>query len=221
MIHETADQGVGHQACCGDAAVDDLWFYRFLHQDLAAPARLLATNVAVHEELGRDDVQTFADVFCDAHYLPGALGCRAQGAFGLMVMFHAHQVLGQRLALGLAAWLISRCGNWRQVLHRFELSLRAGLVGGQGFFEQLALLGVHGLGAGGKLSGLQAGQLEGDALERGGLELELSLAPGDELVARGDDFVLLGNVLTLLTDARQHLLRQCGQFRRTEVTQSA
>ena len=138
-----------------------------------------------------------------------------------MVVFHAHQVLWQGLALGLAAWFNCGCGNFGQVLQRIQLGLQAGLVGGQGLFEQLALLGVHGFGAGGELPRLQAGQLEGDALERGGLELELSLAPGDELVARGDDLVLLGNVLALLTDARQHLLRQCGQFRRTEVTQSA
>ena len=161
MIHKAADQGVSDQACRGDAGVDDLWLDGFLHQDLAALASPLASNVAVHEELGGDDVQAFADVFTDALHRLGAIKRRAQGALGLVVVFHAHQVFGQRLALRLAACIPnipSGCAAGAGLsLQRIQLSLQAGLVGGHSLFEQLTLLGVHGLGARSKLPCLQTG----------------------------------------------------------------
>ena len=153
--------------------------------------------MAVHEELGRDDVQAFADVFADAHHLLCAIGCGAQGALGLMVVIDAHQLFGQGLALGLAAWLNRRCGNLGQVLQRIELGLQTRFISGQGLFEQLALLGVHGLGACGKLPGLQTGQLEGDALDLGVFEFDGAVALGDDLIARGDLLALQDDLLAL------------------------
>lgn len=44
-----------------------------------------------------------------------------------------------------------------------------------GVLEHLALLGIDALGTRAKLPGLQAGQLEGDLLELGVLELDLAL----------------------------------------------
>ena len=168
--------------------------------------------MAVHEELGRDDVQAFADVFSDTHHLLCAISCGAQSALGLMVVFHAHQMFGQRSALRLAASLNCECGNLRQVLQRIELGLQAGLVGGHSLFEQLALFGVHGFGAGGKLPGLQARQLEGDALKLGVFEFDGAVALGDDLIAFRDG-------LALRSDVRKHLRGHFGQRRRAQALQ--
>jgi hypothetical protein len=61
VIDEAADQRVRHQPTGWDAAVDDLRISRLLQQALdalalAATARPLAVDVAVHEELCRHDV---------------------------------------------------------------------------------------------------------------------------------------------------------------------
>lgn len=76
------------------------------------------------------------------------------------------------------------CANL--VSPRFELSLQAGPISGQGFLEQLTPLSVHGLGADGKLPRVQASQLEGDALNRGRLELDGAVTPQHESSARLD-----------------------------------
>ena len=62
------------------------------------------------------------------------------------------------------------------------------MVGGQRFFKQLALLGIHALGLGIKLPGLEAAQLKHDALDPGVLEL-------DGLRLRVDLSALLSDVL--------------------------
>ncbi len=51
VIHEARHQRVGDQTCRGHAIVDDLRLHRLLHEPLAAPARPLAADVPVHEEL--------------------------------------------------------------------------------------------------------------------------------------------------------------------------
>jgi hypothetical protein len=119
--------------------------------------------VAVNEELGRHDVKLLADVLAYAHHRLAAI---AVGAFGLVKGLDAQQVFGQRLAFGLAPQFngsdLARPAAWP--LQGFELCLQAGLVGGQRFFEQLSVLGVHALGSGGKAPSLQACKLVRDAL---------------------------------------------------------
>jgi len=46
-----------------------------------------------------------------------------------------------------------------------ELGLQAGLVGGTRLLEDVTLLGVHALGPGAELPGLEPRQLERDALD--------------------------------------------------------
>ena len=99
----------------------------------------------------------------------------------------------QRLALGLAAWLLVWCGAAEGCgLQRGELGLEAGLVGSARLIEQRALLGVHGFGLGTELPGLEPSKLERDALD-------LGVAPLDGLGLRVD-------ALALLADVSQHFL---------------
>jgi hypothetical protein len=69
----------------------------------------------------------------------------------------------------------------------------AGLIGGQRLLEERALLGVHALGLGTELPGLQPCQLERDALD-------LRVAPLDSLGIGVDARGLRGNVLALLAN---------------------
>lgn len=99
MTDEAADQRVRHQPAGGDAPVDDLRPGRLLHQALdalapAAAAAQLAVDVAVHEELGRHDVQAFADVFAHTRHRLPATGCRAVRVLGLVVVLDAAQMVG-------------------------------------------------------------------------------------------------------------------------------
>ena len=177
-----------------------------MNQYLAALADPFAANVAVHEELRRHDVQPLTHVLAHALHRLAAIGARAGGALGLVVVLDAHQVLGQCLPLGLALWLHRRrCGCDGLRLQRFELRLQARLVGGQRFFEQQALLGIHGLGAGGELPRLQPRQLERDALDLGVLEL--------------DGPVTLGDLPALRSDVLEHLRGHFGQRRGAQTVQ--
>ena len=202
------------QARRWQCVVEDLRGGRLLDQQLAAFAGPLATNLALHEELRRNDVQAFADVLAHAHHRLTALGRRAVGVFRFDALVHARQVLRQWLAFGLAAGLLVGCtGAWGAVrgvscggaLQLRELGLQAGLVGGQRLLEDLALLGVHAFGLGTELPGLQPGELERDALD-------LGVAPLDGLGLAVDALVLLADVSALLTDVEQHLRCECGQF---------
>jgi hypothetical protein len=58
--------GMPPSTTCGTAGL--------LDQALAAAAGPLAVDVAVHEELRRDDVQLLADVLADARHGAAALG---------------------------------------------------------------------------------------------------------------------------------------------------
>ena len=87
-----------------------------------------------------------------------------------------------------------------------ELRLQAGLVGGKGLLEDIALLGVHALGLGAEAPGLELGQLKCDALD-------LRVAPLDALGLRFD-------VLGLLRNMGEHLLgqrRQLGRVQSLEI----
>ena len=186
----------------------------------------LAANVAVHEELGGDDVEPLAHVLAHTLHRLGAIGNGAVGVLGLVVVFDALQVRGQGLPFGLALWLCrrrcGRCGRCGRCcgcsgcsglgLQRFELGLQAGLICGQRFLEQLALLGVHGLAAGGEPPRFEPRQLERDAPGLGVLEL-------DGPVALGNLLALRGNALALRFDLLQHLRGHSGQRRRAQTVQ--
>jgi hypothetical protein len=76
--------------CVGMGAAAIVWQH--------APS-VFAKDVAQHEELGRHAVQLLADLFADA--LEG-LTAGAMGLRDLVVVLHAGQAGGQRLAHGLA-----------------------------------------------------------------------------------------------------------------------
>ncbi len=90
--------------------VKDLRCCGFLHEQLAAPAIPLASDLPLYEELRRNDVQPLVDVLTHAHHRLAALWHRAVCVFGLHALVHAWQVGRQGLALGLAAWLLVWCG---------------------------------------------------------------------------------------------------------------
>jgi hypothetical protein len=165
----------------------------------------------MHEEPGLDDVELLADVLAHAHH---RLAAPARGAFGLMTVFHALQVFGQRLAFGLAPGFDDNSRTLRAALalQRFELRLQAGLVSGQRFLEQLALLGAHALGPGAKAPGLQACELVCDALN-------LDVAQPDGVRLEIDLLSLLSNVLALFGDVLKHLGGHFGQCTETQTVQ--
>ena len=210
MVNEAADDRVGLQAWRWQRVVEDLRCCRLLDQQLAALAGPLASNLPLHEELRRDDVQPLADVLAHAHHRLAAFWCRAVRVFGLHALVHARQVRRQWLALGLAAWLLVWCSAADGGgLQRGELRLQVGLVGSTGLFEQRALIGVHGFGLGTELPRLEPGKLERDALD-------LRVAPLDGLGLRVDALALLGDMFALLADVGQHLRSDCAQFIRAE-----
>ena len=221
VIDKAADAGVGLQARRWQRVVEDLGRGRLLHEQLAAPAGPLAANLPLHEELRRNDVQAFADVFAHAHHRLATLWRRAIRVFGLDALVHARQVRRKCFALGLAAGLLVGCtgawgGVWGGALQGRELGLQAGLVGGERLLEDVALLGVHGLGLGAELPGPQPRELEGDALD-------LRVAPLDGLrlgvdppVLLANVFALFANVFALLANVGQHLRCHYRQFASAE-----
>ena len=110
VVNEAAHGRVRHQAGRGHALIYDLWLHRLLHQGLAALAGPLAADVAVHEELGWDDVQALTHVFADSHHGLAAVTGRA---FRLMVVVYPFEVLVQGLAFGFAAGV----GVWSATWH--------------------------------------------------------------------------------------------------------
>ena len=100
VVNKAAHRGVRHQAGCGHAFVDDMRLNRFLHQGLAAFAGPLAADVAVHEELSRNDVQSLAHVLANTHH---GLAAAARRVLWLVVVFHPLEMIRQSLTLGLAA----------------------------------------------------------------------------------------------------------------------
>jgi chloramphenicol 3-O-phosphotransferase len=157
MVHEVADQGVRDEAGGRHSALDDLRCGGLLHQALTAAARPLAVDVAVHEELRRDDVQALAHVLADARHGAAALRVRAVGVRRFVVMLFAPQVFGQRAAAGFGFAIVAGADRRRsRAPGLVELSLKTGLILDTGFFEEPPLLGAHGLGLGAELPGLQS-----------------------------------------------------------------
>lgn len=143
------------------------------------------------EELGRHDVQALAHVLPDARHRAAAAGLLAVGAVGLVAVFDAPQMIGQRLTarltrcrlrLGIAV-VIGRCFQ-TQLL---QLGAQALLVLDQRFLAETPLLGVHRLGAGAELPALQSSQLEGDLLD-------LGIAPDDVAVLALQQVARLGQL---------------------------
>src|SRR5207245_10110120 len=99
VVHEPADQHVRRKPRGGDTVVNDLGGCRLLQQELAALARPLAPDLALHEELRRNDVQPLADVLADTNH---RLAAGAARALGLHELIDPREVRWQCLALGLA-----------------------------------------------------------------------------------------------------------------------
>ena len=199
VVTEAADHGVRLQARRWDSIVKDLGGCWLLDHHLTAPAGPFAPNLTLHEELRRNDVQTFADVLAHAHHGLAALWGWTVCILRLDSGIHSRQVWRQCFAFGLAAWLLVWCSpvlGRSTGLQGGQLRLQASLVSGQCLFEEGALLGTHALGLGAKLPSLQARQLESDALN-------LGVAPLDGLGISVDAFGLFSNVLTLLVDLGQ------------------
>ena len=200
MVGEAADQRVCHQAAGGDAAVDHVGLGRLLHQLLAAPASPLAVDVAVHEELRRDDVQPLADVLAHALHRRTAVRVRAGGVVRLVAVLHALQVFGQRLAARPAGGILGCRRHLGQPgLQGCQLRLQIGLVLGQRLGEQRALLRRHRLGLGAALPALQARQFDVDLLQP-------RIAPGDLAVLAFDLSTLARDVVVLARDLVRLLL---------------
>lgn len=217
MVNKATDDRVSLQGWGRQRVVKHLWGRGLLHEQLAALAGPLATNLTLNEKLGGNNVQPLADVFTHAHHGLTALWRWAVGVLRLDVLINAGQMGGQRFAFGTTAWrLVGRWGAWSAVLQGSKLGsklgFQVGLVGSKSLFKQAALLRVHALGFGTKFPGLELGQLEGDALD-------LRVTPLDGLGLRVDLFGLLCDVLGLLcelfgllADVQQHLRRQVGQL---------
>ena len=216
---------MSHEPAGGDAAVDDLRIGRLLHQALdalalAAAASPLAIDVAVHEELRRNDVQSFADVLADAGHRLAAVRCRAVGVLGLVVVVDATQMVGQRLAARATRGRLElglRLGQ--RSLQRGELRFEVGFVLQQRVLEHLPLIGRHGLALGAELPALQARQLEGDFLD-------LRVAVGDVAVLALEqlllEFELMAVALQLagfVGDVLEHLRGQRGDGVRRQTLQ--
>jgi hypothetical protein len=185
---------VRQQPAGGDAALDDLRHARGLLEHLAVPARPLAVDVAVHEELGRHDVQPLGDVFTDALHGPPAAVLLAVGAVGLVVVLDTAQMFGQCIAAGLARRRLGlgaggRCGGLSFAAQPFELRAQAGLVLGQRLLEQAPLVGAHGLGLRAVGPALQARQLEVDLLDLGLAQRDLAVLALQQRVALGQRLV--------------------------------
>ncbi|MNX85543.1 hypothetical protein D3C86_1173830 [compost metagenome] len=223
VVHEAADQRVRDEAAGSDTALDDFCHAGRLAQHLAAAAGPLAIDVAVHEELGRHDVQALADLLADARHRAPAAGLQAVGALGLVVVFDTAQVIGERVAARPTWGRLGRCvrgccggrGRGGFTPKPLELLAQARLVLGQRLLEQAALLGVHGLGLGAELPALEPGQLEGDLLDLGlaqcdlvVLALQQRVALGERLVALRKDTAMLGQLLLLVLHPLEQLTNQ-------------
>jgi len=174
----------------------------------------------VHEELGRHDIQSLADVLANAGHRLAAVRRRTAGVRGFVRVVNAAQVRGQ----GLTARLLTRrpgCGRClgQCRLKRGELGLEVGLVLQQRVLEHLPLLGRHRLALGAELPALQARQLEGDLLDLGVAERDVAILALQLLLLGLEVSLALLDMPEDLRDQRRGgLLRQTLQVRRLEVT---
>jgi len=155
VVDEAADDGVRLQARRWQRVVEDLRGGWLLQQQLAALARPLATDLALHEELRRHDVQPLADVFAHALHRLATFGRRATRFLGLDARVHARRCSGSARAwlttLLVLGWGIAWASVRGAGPQGSKLLLEARLVGGEGLFEDIALLGGHAFGLGTEL----------------------------------------------------------------------
>jgi hypothetical protein len=122
--------------------------------------------VAVHEEARRLDIELFADVFADLDQIMTALAAGTR--IRLMAVFNPRQVIRQRLTTGAGAGLAWRqrfgC-HQRRAPGQFRLGRRQ--IAGQGFLEQVPLLGRQGFVAHPKAHPAQVRQFQGESLNLG------------------------------------------------------
>lgn len=116
--------------------------------------------------------------------------------------------------VNLGAWQVRR--QWRATRNLFgllaarhqselfELLLDGRNVDVQGFVQEAALLGVQALAARGELPAPQHGDLVGELVDLGLLEVDLAILGGDDLVVRFDDALLMASAF----DQAAHQLAQ-------------
>ena len=125
----------------------------------------------------------------------------AQGALGLVVHLGAWQVRRQRRATrNLCGFLGARHHG-----ELFELLLDGRDVGVHGLVQQTALLGVQALAARGELPAPQHGDLVGELIDLGLLEVGLAVLGGDDLVVRLDDALLVTSAFDQAAHQRAEL----------------
>jgi hypothetical protein len=122
------------QANGGQAAVDHRRRDMRCRHRLAGAARVLRTNVAMHEEACRFHVQLLTDVFADLDQVGAALA--ALTGFWLMAVLDARQFRWQRLTAGSLAQSLGRRLGVKFLLDR-------GQVGVDRFLKQQALFATE------------------------------------------------------------------------------
>jgi hypothetical protein len=117
-------------------------------------------------ETRRLDIELFAHVLADLDERLAALPTGARVRF--MLVFDARQVLGQRLTTGTATRRARNAGRRQTFLLARQFGLGSSQIAGQGFLEQVALLGRERLAARAEAHPAQVRQLQ-----REGLNLDL------------------------------------------------
>lgn len=170
---DPCQQAGGGQAAINDGRRDQRGRHR-----LAWTARILRTNMAMHEEARRLHVELLADVLANLDQVGAALAALAR--LGLVAVFDARQFRRQRLAAGPLALSLGR-------RLAFELFLDGGQVGIDRFLEQQPLLADE---------------------RFAGLAETYSPILGQLVRERGDLEILLGQLGLLLREQRLHLRQQ-------------
>lgn len=178
MVEIFAGRDPRQQADGGHAAIDDGRRDRRRRHRLARTARVLRTNMPMHEEARRLHVQLFADVLADLDQVGTASAALAR--LRLVAVLDARQLRRQRLASGALALALGR-----RLAVEFLLDGRQVHV--ERFLEQQALLADERL----------AGLAETDPPIIGQLVRQ-----------RGDLEILLGQLGLLLCEQRLHLRQQ-------------
>jgi len=91
----------------------------------------------MHEELGRLDIQLFADIFADLDQVFTAFSAGA--GFGFVTVFDARQMIGQGLATGARAFRAGYRFTRVCVLELFDFGFDGRHVGIPGFLEHIPL----------------------------------------------------------------------------------
>ena len=173
MIQIFADDEPDQQADGRHAAVDHGGGNLGGGHALTGPAGVLRADVAMHDELRRDDVELFTHILADFNQRRTAFAASAR--FRLMPMFDARQVIGQWLPTGAFAFAFGAGLGLRGGL--FGFGFAGGNVGGQSFLKQVALFRVQRLALGAETDAAQMGEFEGERLDLGFGVLEGGVQP--------------------------------------------